>query len=363
MNYPCYSLTPLNLALDGTLEQFVDLYNFTKAAYLEELEDNPHLILNNEYRDIFNSRMIPKLLLEYESLVFRRLRIFTLKFKNIHLSEKHFKRFDFFDPEKAKTFNWSKEYYLKYGNREEIKKYNDPLFTFHETFIDLEKFLDQFRLIVARAIREEVQKTDPDYTIFQAINDVDSRIQERMKMRRSECIALIKDHPPTKAPLYLYDALKNTSCKKSNHTVVAKKYYAKHTNGKQSVILPAHYCKDCNKYLFGSQSLSFFKEFCGDFIIQTHYLFQNHDGFHCFTGESKLHELGYNVVAGKLSVYERQNKLISILESKQLTFFEIVSTIEQNIRIFGNNPNMKYAVSKWREDLQFINEYVLQLEE
>ena len=362
MNYPCYSLTPLNLALDGTLEQFIDLYNFTKRVYLEELEETPLLITGN-YRNNFDSYMIPKLLPKFETLAFRRLRIFTLKLKNIHLSERHFKRFSFFDEKKTASFESNKELYRVFDHLDIAKKYNDPLFAFHETIIDLEKFLEQFRFIVARAICEEIQKTNPDYTIFQAINDVDSRIQERMKMRRSECIVSIEDHPSTKEPLYLYDSLKNTACKKNNHTVIAKKYYAKHINGKQSVVLPAHYCKDCKKYMFGSQSLSFFKEYCGDFIVQTHYLFSPQDGFFAFTGESQLHKLGYNVVAGKLSAYERQNKLISILESKQLTFFEIVSTIEQDIRIFRNNPNMKNAVSKWRDDLQFINEYVLQKEQ
>ena len=226
--------------------------------------------------------------------------------------------------------------------------------------LDFEGFLTQFKFVVARAFLEEAQKTDSSYTIFQAIKDVDNCIHDRMKKVRAErLIPYTPNQKLTEEPLYLYDSLATTTCRINNHEVTHKNYYAKHMDGKRIVVLPAHYCNTCKKYLFGSQSLQFFKDFCGEFIVYTYHLAPTNGHFDFKIGESKLHELGYNVINGKLSVYERQNKLVSVLETKQLTFFEIVSTLEHNIKMFKNVPQKRNAVAKWKEDLMFINDYVL----
>jgi hypothetical protein len=73
--------------------------------------------------------------------------------------------------------------------------------------------------------------------------------------------------------------------------------------------------------------------------------------------ESKLHQLGYNVVEGNMTAFERQNLLVTLLNGKYISFFEIVSTIEQNIRMFQSHYKMQNAVQKWRHDLKFINEF------
>ena len=195
---------------------------------------------------------------------------------------------------------------------------------------------------------------------FDAKRDVETHIKEHMKLRREECV-ISNDAgiPPTTEPLYIYDALNNTACKLSRHQVMLRKYYAQHIDGKRLVVLPVHYCETCNRYMIGSLSLSLFRGFCGKFLVST--IGVGTDGSREWTlqGESKLHQLGYNVVAGQLSPAERKSILISIVESKQLTFFEVIATIEQDIRIFENNKRMQNAVEKWRSDLQFINEYMI----
>lgn len=363
MNYSGYSFTPINLAIEGTLDKYIDLYNFTKETYLNQLQEHPHLI---NFRDEFNSAVTPKLVSEFFRTARRRRKTFTQSPKYLEISERHFKRFDFFDPEKVKDFEFRKNFYesYSYGDRDEIKKYNDPMFAFHETILDFEGFLKQFKFVVVRAALEQMQETNPSYTIFQAIKDVDSCIHERMKKVRSErLIPYTPNQKLTEEPLYLYDSLATTACRINSHEVNQKNYYAKHIDGKRIVVLPAHYCMTCKKYLFGSQSLQYFKDFCGDFIVRTYHL-SPVDGHYDFNiGESKLHKLGYNVINGKLSIYERQNKLVSVLESKQLTFFEIVSIIEHNIRTFEGNPRMRNAVAKWKEDLRFINDYVIKKNE
>ena len=77
-----------------------------------------------------------------------------------------------------------------------------------------------------------------------------------------------------------------------------------------------------------------------------------------FTAESPLHQLGYNVIAGKLTEKERQTILVKIYEKKWLTFFQIQRDLEKAIRIFQYRSHYQAAVMKWKSDLYFISEYV-----
>ena len=209
---------------------------------------------------------------------------------------------------------------------------------------------------------EEKQKENPEYKIFDARAAVENRVATRMKQRREEFILLKDDcNQPTTEPLYVFDRLNAIGCKQNAHTLVLKKYYACQKSGRHILAIPTHYCENCHRYLIGSQSLSLFREFGGDFIAQTYRLIPGTECSFDTLGESKLHKLGYNVIDGNLSASERENILISIIESKQLTFFEVVATIEQNILRFDSNPRMQKAVTKWRNDLQFINTYALRL--
>ena len=80
MSLELYSLSLTNLALDGSLDLFVDLYKFTYNLYLQRLENEPWRIY---HKDAFNTSMYSDLIPEFELLAFRRLRIFTTKIKNI----------------------------------------------------------------------------------------------------------------------------------------------------------------------------------------------------------------------------------------------------------------------------------------
>ena len=109
----------------------------------------------------------------------------------------------------------------------------------------------------------------------------------------------------------------------------------------------------------GKQTLNLFEACFGKFIIQ---IKRNMLGSGCAWdsfGESKLHELGYNVVEGKMTDVQRQELLISIIQGKIMTYFEVSATIEQNIRLFESQARMEKAVSKWRRDLKFLGEYII----
>ena len=365
MSTDIYSLTLVNLALDGSLDLFIDLYNFTYEAYFNRISEEPELLSKKE--ELYKL-MVPEILPQFELLAFRRLPIFTRKIKKIHLKETHFRRLTFFSPERIREFNWKKEFYKEWKGFDLYfdsykKRYADGTdweFELQKTFCDLQHFVNNFKHIVTRAIQEELQKGGSEYKIADARRDVRTRIAERMKMRRSECVIQNSSGiSVTKAPLFVFDALNKTKCKRSQHRVTPRKYYANHLDDKKIVALPVHYCETCGRYMIGAQSLSILRTYLGKMIFRTINLYPD-DGYtwNCLK-ESELHKLGYNVVEGKLSFAERRTILISILDGKQLSFFEVVATIEQNIRTFESNHRMQNAVRKWREDLRFINEYMV----
>lgn len=369
MGSSIYGLTPLNLAIDGSLDQFYTLYKTAYDECLDNVVSNPTLLRNT---DRLNDMLLAYILDEINTLASNNLKLFTDRVKEIYITRKHIKYFNFIDEEKVRRFNWrcewerefEEDFQQNYGHKSTLASQwhkDDPtgLSEFHETAIRFDQFIEEFQRIVTRAICEVIQEDESSYTIFDARRDVEDHIRHRMVNKRNACIIpTTSSLPPTKVPLYVFNALNSTSCKRSNHPIVAKKYYAQHTDGKNTVVLPVHYCTECDRYMIGSLSLSYFRDFCGKFIVQTHMLASDLDNSWDLVRESKLHQLGYNVIEGQLSSLERQNILVSLLRGKYITFFEMVSSIEQNIRMFRNHYKMQRAVQKWQDDLKFINEHM-----
>ena len=81
--------------------------------------------------------------------------------------------------------------------------------------------------------------------------------------------------------------------------------------------------------------------------------------FNGFRAESELHQLGYNAIDGELSDDERHNILTYILTHNKLEYKTVVTSIEQNVRIFEDIPKYQLAVKKWRDDLEFIGNIIL----
>ena len=315
-------------------------------------------------REHINRIAKSRILSDLNRVLGRYLEIFGVSGLKIIIQESHLKYFDFFDENRVHNIDFEIRMNQEWANKGyawvEQKYLSDmnSLYTIQNTMIGFDQFLDYFRRAVMRCICEEKQKNDTVYTIFQARRDVETSIGAYMKRCHHESMVSLNEKMElTEAPLYLYDALKSISCKREKHQIVPAKYYTMHMDGKNAIVLPVHFCVHCRKYLCGRISYSLFKLHFGRVGIITQEL---SDESNCWNihGESMLHQLGYNVVEGKMSSSERQNLLVSILESKQMTFFEIVASIEQNIRIFETNYRMKNAVQKWKEDLLFVNEYM-----
>lgn len=81
--------------------------------------------------------------------------------------------------------------------------------------------------------------------------------------------------------------------------------------------------------------------------------------FGCFSAESKLHSLGYNVIKGNMSETERERLLIHLIDNNLISYVELCATIEQNINIFKNSYIHRFAVEEWKTDLKAIGNYIL----
>ena len=365
MKADIYGFTPLNLALSGNIEDFLELYANIEHTYMQVVDEHPSFSLTYPSgREHINRIAKSRIISDLNRVLGRYLEIFGVSNLEITMQVSHLKYFDFLDENRVRNIDFEIRMNQEWANKGYAwvdQKYlsdTNKLYTIQNTMIGFDQFLDYFRRAVMRCVFEEKQKRDSTYTIFHARRDIETSIVSYMKRSHHESIISLNGKIElTEAPLYLYDSLNSISCKREKHQIVPAKYYTRHMDGENAIVLPVHFCVHCRKYLCGRISYSLFKLHFGRVGIITQEL---SDESQCWNihGESMLHQLGYNVVEGKMSSSERQNLLVSILESKQLTFFEIVATIEQDIRIFQTNYRMKNAVRKWKEDLLFVNEYM-----
>lgn len=160
--------------------------------------------------------------------------------------------------------------------------------------------------------------------------------------------------------LYVYENLFSIGCYLEKHRILRKKYCL--ANGKTGIIIAAHYCTVCNKYFIGYRTLEVIQSKYGITTINNNEVISIEDSstespYLNFKSESKLHQLGYNVVKGGLDAESRKKLLIHLIDSQKISYFEVSATIESSIRIFIKSPKHKEAVQKWRDDLSAINKH------
>ena len=80
--------------------------------------------------------------------------------------------------------------------------------------------------------------------------------------------------------------------------------------------------------------------------------------FEGLKAESQLHSYGYNVVEGQMSEIERRNLLIRLLQSGEMTYFEICRDIKNAIHTQQHLAFRASAVAKWKSDLAFLSKYI-----
>ena len=86
----------------------------------------------------------------------------------------------------------------------------------------------------------------------------------------------------------------------------------------------------------------------------------NHNIFSDFATESLLRQLGYTVSQAEgLTEGQRHGLLTLIIRSEIISRWEIAEHLEQLINLNGNSysKDMGIAISKWENDLAFLDEY------
>lgn len=234
------------------------------------------------------------------------------------------------------------------------------LFIINVKYVSFTVFLQQIEFAVTRIMYNYITKEDPHHSILDILEDINKQIIRKTAMCESNCyIEASQLEPTTNAELYIFDMLSSVSCCINNHPVVPAVFVAELVKESGKVVLPVHYCNYCHKYFIGKRTLVLFEKRYGKLAVDKRILSAKNDSFQCFHAESKLHQFGYNVVDGVMTDKERQGLLKYLLDHDKISYLEICTTIEQNIRLFQNSYRHQLAVAKWSADLRYIGEHVM----
>ena len=337
------SLTKKNLAIIGALDEFYDLYCEIKNIYETHRkqylrEDTKKFPLLSRTWDDLCIKDVRK---RFEPLLNKYLYLFTSGYDRIYANAYAFQEFSFIDKEKS------------------VAKFNGegPFILSYKSFSD---FLVEVMIIITVLDHRYNYINDNKSTIQQSWTRINENIERIVEVNIAKCEGVDIDcEEDTKEILYIFDKLSSTSCYKNEHPVVAARYVAVVAKTGKKISLPVHFCDYCKKYFIGAKTLSVFEKYFGKLVIEKRDISEMEFKFGCFSAESKLHSLGYNVVRGNMTDEERKQLLVYLLENKMIKYVELCATIEQNISIFKNSYRHKLAVEKWRTDLKSIGEYIL----
>jgi hypothetical protein len=121
----------------------------------------------------------------------------------------------------------------------------------------------------------------------------------------------------------VYKALHLISCSLNNHEIEKEIVEVRSCDQRKTIHLPVHYCLTCGRFFLGQQTLEVYEREYGrldfDFRYDNNWLdgctiTDSYDYEH--NGESKLHQLGYNVIQNYYSEETRHKILINLLEIK-----------------------------------------------
>ncbi len=336
------ALNAYNLAVLGALDDFYDAYCAIQELYdvhynarwgsNQNIPSNFVNIMNRLCRKEAEKICIP--------LIDKYLHFFTNTPNDIVITGSAFRGFSFLTTE-VQT----------------LKSITFQLITFSS-------FITQIQIVATQAIYNHVKKTMPKLDYRYIHDEVAVQIEKNIIEKSSALLF----HSPKRISasnevLYIFQTLSSTSCYKNDHPVVPSRFVADFADGSGQIMLPVHFCYHCQKYFIGTITLSLFEKRFGKFIVQKRRYEEAENAFDNYRLESKLHELGYNVIDGEMNDTERQNLLIYLLEHERISYLEMSSTIEQNITLFRNSYRHQLAVLKWERDLKFIGEYVMKKKE
>lgn len=335
MNRKDYALTKENLAYMGVYEPFYELYQLYReilSEFLKEDEDgkegfkqlkNVKKLSNNNVRLLFND--------------------FFKNYSSVFLEEDY-------------TFH-ANAVFINRVDIIEIKK-TKPL-TLEVSFVSFPKFLNQLEWAVAFLIcnkkEKEILCPFNEEIALKAINDKIHKCVDKNKLNQCMNFDATKYQSEICTELNVYSNLKNVSCNSKRHEIYSSNCLCRVPNDKV-VRLPIHICKTCGKYFIGMESLKIYEKIYGK-IIAIKYK-DNEQCLYNNFGESELYKTGYNVKENGMTDIERQDHLKFLIETNKMKPFGIIRDLEYAINIHKYKYSDRFAVERWKRDLEYVNNYI-----
>lgn len=153
--------------------------------------------------------------------------------------------------------------------------------------------------------------------------------------------------------LYIYGG--RIACHQK-HSIVEFRAYIDDFDGEESSFF-VEYCYDCDKFLMRFEDYSQYLHKYHFFPLKLEILDVVYDDYHRLE-QSPLKINGYTVNSkDDFSARERQKTLQRIIDNGVLEKRKVLDYIEMFIYESANNPRRQNAISKWKEDKQFVLNY------
>ena len=165
-----------------------------------------------------------------------------------------------------------------------------------------------------------------------------------------------KNQKTEKETLYIYKG--NIRCRRYAHEVIQATAIMRGTADNE-IKMNVEYCTDCNKFILNYTSYQEYRNKYGVIIgnvrMVTNDLF---DGAYDLAEESPLKLSGYNV--GQQDDFDSSTRhyiLASIIYDNIMTKGEVIGYLQHFIHLNGSKRSNWLAVQKWKEDLEFVQNY------
>ena len=232
-----------------------------------------------------------------------------------------------------------------------------------QTNVTEERFRVKFEYYLARCIIEQKSKSPrllkdehKDRNSIRKLRKINKASLRKETEKGSETIKWEKN-----SVLYIYKG--NIRCHRYGHTLIQTTAVL-HSKTDDEIIVNIEYCTECKKFLL---EYTLFEEYrnrfgvlIGNFRMAVNGVF---DGEYFVAQESPLMLSGYNV--GQRDDYtsnERHYILARLIYDGIMSKGEIVRYLSYFIRKNGAKKGNEFALSKWREDLAFVQSYNINIQ-
>ncbi len=335
MSKTLLAFNEVNLTIMGLYDTVYDMYVDLQTIYNSAIEqlDTSTLSFPDKADDACRSQVRQVL----DGFLSSNTGFFSRDYEKLHINAYGMKGFSMFE--------------IKHGAR--ALKVTIRYITFHS-------FLEEFFMVVVRTIAQRRNRQYPGNEIDAVFKEVNQRIDSLATQYRKRIPATPENRIVSEDNhLFVYSQFSLLSCNQKKHTIVSDIFCAEKLDGSGFYNLPIHRCATCGRKFVGKYTLDFYQKEFGKICV-TARKDVNPDSpgvFEVLKQESELHSRGYNVVEGHMPETERRNLLIYLLQSGEMTYFDICRDIKNAIHMQQNLPYRALAVAKWKSDLEFLSAF------